>query len=160
MEQHSREARRITSEDILRKSFPSRFRGVSRKKVLEFLDMTSLALQNALAENMDLKEQLRSSADTLKERKEDSKSVIDELSASIQEAKHMRSEALSRAIRIIAEAEEKVERITANAQMESIKVHEDIDQARILRLHFQKELDMLVGNHLEMLERVMAGKSE
>lgn len=160
MERRSREPGQIAPEDILRKRFSSRFRGASRKQVLEFLDITSFALQDAIAENTDLEERLRISADTLKERKEDSKSVIDELTVTIQEAKHMRSEALNKAFQIMVETDEKVERIIAKAQLESIKVHEDIDQARILKLHFQKELDMLVSNHLQMVERVMTGKSE
>ncbi|MBF0329140.1 MAG: DivIVA domain-containing protein [Nitrospirae bacterium] len=160
MERRSKEMTRINPEDILRKRFSARFRGASRKKVLEFLDTTSLMLRDALVENMDLRERLKASADTLKERKDESNLVIDKLTVSIQEAKHMRSEALNRAFQIMAQTDEKVERMIAKAQLESIKIHEDIDQARILKLHFQNELDMLVGNHLEMIEHVITGKGE
>jgi len=171
---------KITPLDIQKKQFPIRLRGIDKDDVYSFLElvreeMEELSREHALLKEEDSKkdkefknyreelvklsrENTQLIEDNLKmdnEIKDYKKleSVLTNMFIGTQQMLEEYKNKSQKEIDIIKEnAELQAGMITEDAQKKAIKIHEDIEDLKKVKIHFKDELKKLIDSHMKMFE--------
>jgi cell division initiation protein len=143
---------RITPLDIQQKQFPMKFRGFDVEEVYAFLEVIREEMEDLLRENANLKENIQTFENQIKDYKDMETTLRETLLTAQQMAEDYKTNARKEAELVVKEAELRADTMLKEAQEKVIKIHEDIVDLKGIRRHFKEEIKRLVEGHLKMLE--------
>ena len=143
---------RITPLDIQQKQFASRLKGFDMEEVDSFLELIREEMEELLRENANIREESKRYEKQLKEYKNIETTLKDTLISTQQMVEDYKNTAKKDAELIKKESELRAEEILRDAQIEVVKIHEDITDLKGIRRHFKEELKRLIESHLSMME--------
>ena len=143
---------RITPLDIQQKQFASRLKGFDMEEVDSFLELIREEMEELLRENANIREESKRYEKQLKEYKNIETTLKDTLISTQQMVEDYKKTAKKDAELIKKESELRAEEILRDAQIEVVKIHEDITDLKGIRRHFKEELKRLIESHLSMME--------
>ncbi len=143
---------RITPLDIQQKQFPLKLRGFDVKEVYAFLEVIREEMDELFGENTSLKEQLHILENQAKEYRVMESTLIETLVTAQKIVEDYKGNARKGAELISKEAKLKADALIMEAQEKVVKIHEDIDNLKEIRIHFKEEVRGLTESHLRMLD--------
>lgn len=127
------------------------FGGLDPEDVDAFLQMVAAEMEDLIRENTDLKEQARRVAADMEEMKEKEANLRDTMLAAQKITEEMKANSQKEATLLISEAEQKAERIVADADRKLAQLNSQVQELRREKVQFETALKSLLDTHYKML---------
>ena len=142
----------ITPLDITQKSFRRSFRGLDPEEVAAFLALVANEFEGLVKELNTLREDNRRKADELVEHRGRERSLQETLVAAQRASEDIRESARKEAEITISEAELQAEKIVQGAHQRFLRIVDDIQEMKRLRVQFESSVRSLVDGHAKLLD--------
>ncbi len=142
----------LTPLDIQQQRFRTAFRGYETKEVETFLEQAAAAFEELQRETLRLNEELTRSAAEIEEFKRREGTIKRALLHSQKVLDQMQENARREADVIVAEAENKAEKILQHAQGRVAQLQDSIAELRRQRIQAEAEITFVIESHRKLLE--------
>ena len=138
---------KITPLDIQKNEFPAARKGYDIDEVRAFLQLVSEEFEQALKENMELKDRVNALMEECQEYKSREKILKNTLLTAQKMSEDVKERANKEANLIIKEAELKADRVVSQAQVKATQIESSITELKIqrnqVRMRLQASIDQL-----------------
>jgi cell division initiation protein len=148
---------RITPLDIQQKRFDRSVRGYDREEVEAFLSLVASAFEDLVKELNAMKEELRRREEEVAAHRDLERTLQETLVTAQRASDEIRESARKEGEIAIAEAELQAEKIVQGARQRFLKIVDDIQELRRLRIQFETQVRGLVDAHARILDTLSAG---
>lgn len=142
----------LTPLDIQQQRFRTAFRGYETKEVETFLEQAASAVEELQRETLRLNEELARAGQEIEEFKRREGSIKRALLHSQKVLDQMQENARREAEVIVAEAENKAEKILQHAQGRVAQLQESITELKRQRVQLESEITFVIESHRKLLE--------
>jgi cell division initiation protein len=142
----------LTPLDIQQQRFRTAFRGYETKEVETFLEQAASAVEELQRETLRLNEELARAGQEIEEFKRREGSIKRALLHSQKVLDQMQENARREAEVIVAEAENKAEKILQHAQGRVAQLQESIAELKRQRVQLESEITFVIESHRKLLE--------
>lgn len=142
----------LTPLDIQQQRFRTAFRGYETKEVESFLEQAASAFEEVQRETLRLNEELARAAAEIEEFKRREGSIKRALLHSQKVLDQMQENARREADVIVAEAENKAEKLLQHAQGRVAQLQETIAELKRQRVQVEAEITFVIDSHRKLLE--------
>lgn len=142
----------MDAEDIRRRSFNRRFRGLDPQEVQAVLEQAAEGMTHMERESETLRREVEELKKDLQEYRGREQSLEAALAQTRQVAESIKSNAEREAQLLIAEAELQAEKTLGQAHNRLAQIHDDIAELKRQRAQFEVRLRSLVEAHLKLLD--------
>ncbi len=143
---------KYNAEDILHQSFERRFRGYDTAQVHEFLQSMAREWDFFLSEITTLQTTVAEQSDELKDLRKRERGLLDALNTARELAQEMELKAQQRSAAIVAEAQERADKLVEQAQRQQKRLQLEIQELRQQRGRVDLELRSVLDSHLRLLD--------
>lgn len=143
---------KVTPLDVRQKRFETSFRGYSRAEVEAFLELLALDLEEAVKENIALKEEVERTHVKLELHVGRERTLQETMVTAQRISEDMRGVAKKEAEIVLAEAEHQAEKIVQAAHQKLIQVVDDINELKRQRVQFEAQVRAVIDAHGKLLE--------
>jgi cell division initiation protein len=145
-------AMKITPLDIQQKHFARALRGYDRDEVEAFLSLAATAFEDLVKEIHALREDVERKNDEIAGHRGRERALQETLVAAQKASEEIRDSARREGEITIAEAELQAEKIVQGAHQRFLRVVDDIQEVKRLRIQFEASVRALVEGHGKLLD--------
>jgi cell division initiation protein len=145
-------AMKITPLDIQQKRFARALRGYDRDEVEAFLSLAATAFEDLVKEIHSLRENVERKDDEIAGHRGRERALQETLVAAQKASEEIRDSARREGEITIAEAELQAEKIVQGAHQRFLRVVDDIQEVKRLRIQFEASVRALVEGHGKLLD--------
>ncbi len=142
---------RITPLDIQQKRFTRSVRGYDREEVEAFLSLVASAFEDVVKELHAVKEDLHRREEELAAHRDLERTLQETLVTAQRASEEIRESARREGEIAIGEAELQAEKIVQGARQRFLKIVDDIQELRRLRIQFETQVRSVVDAHGKLL---------
>jgi cell division initiation protein len=146
------DAMKITPLDIQQKRFARAFRGYDREEVEAFLSLAAAAFEDLVKEIHALREDIQRKDDEIAGHRGRERALQETLVTAQRASEEIRDSARREGEITIAEAELQAEKIVQGAHQRFLRVVDDIQEVKRLRIQFEASVRALVDGHGKLLD--------
>jgi cell division initiation protein len=143
---------KITPLDVDQQQFHRVFRGCDPEEVHRFLDLVSREMEELIRENNQLKEELRRRDAQLAEYRQHEAQLREALVSAGRMTDDIKESARKEAALITADAELRAEKIVAAAQEKLVRLTDEANDLRLQRARLLSELRTILQGHQRLLD--------
>ena len=143
---------RITPLDIQQKRFSRAMRGYDRDEVEAFLQLVASGFEDLVKELNSLREELARRDEQIAGHRELERALQETLVTAQRAADDIRDSARREGEIAIGEAELQAEKIVQDARQRFLRIVDDIQEMKRLRLQFETQLRSLVESHAKLID--------
>ncbi len=149
---------KLTPLDIQQKQFRRKWNGADLAEVESFLRLCAQELEEAIKENIALKEEARRKEKRIAEYKEREQTLQETMVTAQRLTAELKEQAKKEAEIRLGEAEMQAEKITAAAQARLVQIVAEIDELKRQRSLFMSQLAAVIEAHKHLLETFAEAK--
>jgi cell division initiation protein len=143
---------KITPLDIQQKRFARAVRGYDRDEVEAFLGLVASAFEDLVKELHALREDVQRKDEEIASHRDLERALQETLVTAQRASDEIRESARKEGEIAIAEAELQAEKIVQGAHQRFLKIVDDIQELKRLRIQFEAQVRALVDGHGKLLE--------
>ncbi len=143
---------KITPLDIQQKRFSRSLRGYDREEVEAFLSLASGALEDLIKELHALREDVQRKDDEIAGHRGRERALQETLVTAQRASDEIRESARRESEITIGEAELQAEKIVQGAHQRFVRIVDDIQEVKRLRIQFEASVRALVEGHAKLLD--------
>jgi cell division initiation protein len=146
------EAMKITPLDIQQKRFSRALRGYDREEVEAFLSLAASSFEDLVKELHFLREELQRRDEDLAAHRDLERTLQETLVTAQRASEEIRESARREGEIAIGEAELQAEKIVQGAHQRFLRIVDDIQEMKRLRVQFEASVRALVDGHAKLLD--------
>ncbi|MEI6226344.1 MAG: DivIVA domain-containing protein [Deltaproteobacteria bacterium] len=143
---------KITPLDIQQKRFSRKLRGYDREEVEAFLSLTASAFEDLVKELHSLREDLARRDEEIAAHRDLERALQETLVTAQRASEEIRESARREGEITIGEAELQAEKIVQGAHQRFLRIVDDIQEMKRLRIQFESSVRALVEGHGKLLD--------
>ena len=143
---------RLTPLDIQQKRFSRALRGYDREEVEAFLALTASAFEDLVKELHSLREELSRRDEEIASHRDLERTLQETLVTAQRASEEIRESARKEGEIAIGEAELQAEKIVQGAHQRFLRIVDDIQEMKRLRVQFEASVRALVEGHAKLLD--------
>ncbi len=143
---------KITPLDILQKRFSRAVRGYDREEVEAFLALVASAFEDLVKENNALREEAARKDEELADHRGRERALQETLVTAQKASDEIRESARKEGEITIAEAELQAEKIVQAAHQRFLRIVDDVQEMKRLRVQFAASVRAVVDGHAKLLD--------
>jgi cell division initiation protein len=143
---------KLTPLDVRQKRFESSLRGYGREEVNAFMELIAQDLEEAVKDNISLKEELERTHVRLELHVGRERALQETMVTAQRISEDMKAAAKKEAEIVLAEAEQQAEKIVQAAHQKLVQVVNDINELKRQRIQFEAQVRAVIDAHNKLLE--------